>query len=184
MKTIYSILITPHFHGTSLYSQTGNYEVKLKKEKAKIEQEAKELSAKLEKDITSTAFLKQITIDFTVDTFKIERLIMAKQKIDPSNASIYNSYLSAESEYKKLVDNYYQLLLSKLNDTDKAILQQSQNSWMQHYNSELNLNNTVSKDEYTGGGNMQGIFAAYSVYDFTKFRAIRLYRYISRMFNI
>ncbi len=167
-----------------MYSQSGNYEAKLKKEKAKIEQEAKELKAKLEKEVTSTVFLKKITIDFTVDTFGIERLIKAKQEIDPSNASLYNSYLSAESEYKKLVDNYYQLLLSKLNDTDKAILQQSQNSWMQYYNSELNLNNTVSKDEYTGGGTMQGLFVAYSVYDFTKTRAIRLYRYLSRMFNI
>jgi len=180
MKTLYltSILL---FHLAFAHSQTGNYEAKLKKHKQKIEQDVIKLKSELEKRVKSTAFLKQVIIDFTIDTFRIEQLLSAKLKLDQSNAGMENSYIEAEIDYQKLLDKYNQLLLSKLNEQDKAILKQSQFSWMQFYNSELNLNNTISKEEYTGGGTMQGLFNAYRFLEIKRRRVVDIYLYLNKM---
>jgi len=180
MKILY-FLLPILFYIIPGYSQVGIYEAKLKKEKAKIEQDAIKLKSELKKSVKSTAFLKQIIIDFSIDTFIIERLILAKQKLNPSNVNVANSYVMAEASYQKLLEKHYQLLLGKLNGQDQEILRQSQFYWMQLYNSEINFSNTISKDEYSGGGTMQELFKTHTILKFTKSRVVNVVQYLSRM---
>ena len=125
-------------------------------------------------------FDKQVSIDFQIDTFLIERLLSKRISIDYSTAGMTKAAYDAEIEYDKLLNKYYQILLKKLNDSDKDILKLSQRNWIQYRDSERKLNSEIAKDEYSGGGTMQRIIVASGYTEITKKRVIELYNYLSR----
>ena len=149
------------------------YKQDIQKESLKLKQEL------LKKDYLND-FDKQVSIDFQIDTFLIERLLSKRISIDYSTAGMTKAAYDAEIEYDKLLNKYYQILLKKLNDSDKDILKLSQRNWIQYRDSERKLNSEIAKDEYSGGGTMQRIIVASGYTEITKKRVIELYNYLSR----
>jgi uncharacterized protein YecT (DUF1311 family) len=149
------------------------YKQDIQKESLKLKQEL------LKKDYLND-FDEQVSIDFQIDTFLIERLLSKRISIDYSTAGMTKAAYDAEIEYDKLLNKYYQLLLKKLNDSDKDILKLSQRNWIQYRDSERKLNSEIAKDEYSGGGTMQRIIVASGYTEITKKRVIEIYSYLSR----
>jgi uncharacterized protein YecT (DUF1311 family) len=154
-------------------SELEKYKQEIQKESIKLQQEL------LKKDYLSD-FDKQVSIDFQIDTFVIERLLSKRISIDYSTAGMTKATYDSEIEYDKLLNKYYQILIKKLNDSDKEILKQSQRNWIQYRNSERKLNNEIAKDEYSGGGTMQRIIVASGYFEITKKRVIELFGYLGR----
>lgn len=152
----------------------------LTKYKLEIQKESLKLKQELLKNDYLNDFDKQVSIDFQIDTFLIEKLHAKRISIDYSTAGITEATYDTEIEYDKLLNKYYQLLLKKLNDSDKEILKLSQRNWIQYRNSERKLNSEIAKDEYSGGGTMQRIFVASGYAEITKKRVIELYNYLTR----
>ena len=86
----------------------------------------------------------------------------------------------ANEEYDKLLNKYYQILLSRLKDADKPILRQTQRNWIQFRDSEENLNVVLSKEEYTGGGSADKVIYLSDRMELTKRRVIDIHNYFFR----
>lgn len=123
----------------------------------------------------------QLTISFQVDTFKIEERWKLFLDIDYSTSGMVKYTVLAEGEYRQLVDQLYQLLLSKLNNKDQNTLIEAQNNWLQYSASERELNSILSKEEYSDGGSIQVVYIASRNLDVNKQRALELYRYLLRL---
>ena len=117
----------------------------------KYKQEIQKESIKLRQELLKKGYLsdfdKQVSIDFQIDTFVIEKLLSKRISIDYSTAGMTKATYDSEIEYDKLLNKYYQILIKKLNDSDKEILKQSQRNWIQYRDSERKLNNEIAKDD-------------------------------------
>lgn len=125
-------------------------------------------------------YKENLHIEFSVDTFKIEKRKKLKLDIDYSTTGMIISTLDANREYDKLLNKYYQLLLTSLNEEDKEVLKKSQRNWIEFRDSELELNTALMSKYYSGGGTIQGVIAAYRVFEITKNRVIELFHYLNR----
>jgi uncharacterized protein YecT (DUF1311 family) len=155
------------------------------KDLARYKQEIKHEAQKLKQELLQKDNIydcdKQIVVNFQIDTFLIERLQAKIESIDNSTAGATQSLYGMEMEYDKLLNKYYQLLLKKLNDPDKELLEQSQRNWILYRDSERKFNAEIAKDEYSGGGSMQLIFIANHYADITKKRVFELFYYLTRI---
>ena len=151
--------------------------------KQEILRQSNQLRTSLENLDYYNEFEKEIKIDFIVDTFMIENLISKRIDVDYSTNGMNTAVYDGELEYDKLLNKYYQILLNKLNDSDKVILRQSQRNWISYRDSERKLNSLVSNIEYSGGGTIQSNFIASRYFDITKERVLELFNYLLR-FNI
>ncbi|WP_370390458.1 lysozyme inhibitor LprI family protein [uncultured Winogradskyella sp.] len=178
MKTLQIILITLTF-GLNCFGQTPRQLTKA--DSTQIETEVEMKSQNL-KDSLLKSDLKDdnLYIEFITDTFRIEQRQRLKLDIDYSTNGMVISTLDANREYDKLLNKYYQLLLSSLNEEDKEILKKSQRNWIDFRDSELELNRVLMNDYYSGGGTIQRVFAAARVLEITRDRVIELYRYLNR----
>jgi uncharacterized protein YecT (DUF1311 family) len=152
-----------------------------------LEQEINKEILKLRQELENKKYFneydKQLTIDFKTDTFRIGKLLERRLKIHWSTSEEVLAIIDAEIEYDTLVNKYYQLLLNKLNVTDKGILILTQRNWNQFRESERNFNDEISKDEYSGGGTSQRIIIANRYIEITKKRVLELYGYLARFYN-
>jgi len=141
----------------------------------------------LRKDLESKEYLndfdKQITIEFKIDSYRIDKLLTKKLEIDYSTAGTVQATYESEIEYDKLLNKYYQLLYKKLKETDKDILKKSQINWLQFRDSERILNNAISKKEYSGGGTMQRIIVADKYLKITRERVNEIIDYLLRIYE-
>ena len=128
-------------------------------------------------------FDKQLTINFKIDTFRIEKLLEKRFKIDFSITGMFRAIIDAELEYDTLLNKYFQLLINKLDVSDKDILIQSQRNWIQFRDSERKLNDEISKDDYSGGGSSQRVIIASRYIEITKKRVLELYGYLTRFYK-
>ncbi len=155
-------------------------EADLLKIKQEVQKESEQLKAALLKKDYQSDDEKQLIVAFQLDTFVIEKLQSKKMELDYSTLGMVNAMNDTESEYDKLLNKYYQLLVKKLNDTDKEVLKQSQRNWIQYRDSERKLNSQLANEEYTGGGTMQRVVVASRYADITKQRVEELYLYLLR----
>jgi uncharacterized protein YecT (DUF1311 family) len=151
--------------------------------KLDVQKEAVNLRQKLMNNDYLSDYEKKIMIDFQIDTFMIERLLVKRISIDYSTTGMCDAVYDSEIEYDRLLNKYYQILLKKLNDSDKAILRQSQVNWIKFRDTERKLNEEIAKDEYSGGGTMQRNIVASGYAEITKERIIELYGYLCRFYN-
>jgi hypothetical protein len=122
-----------------------------------------------------------LSISFTIDTFQVEELHSELLDIDYSTTGMVESGYLIETEYDKLLNKYYKLLLDRLRSIDKEKLKVSQRNWVKFRDSERELNQIVSKEEYSGGGTIQRVFTVYQYLDLTKQRVFELYDYLTRI---
>jgi len=151
---------------------------------AKFKQEIQIESIKLRENLLNKDYLsdfeKQISVNFQVDTFKIERLLSKRISIDYSTTGMVTATFDSEKEYDKLLNKYYQILLKKLNESDKEILKKSEKNWLQFRESERKLNLEIAKEQYSGGGTIQSVIIASGYVELTKKRLLEIYIYLSR----
>ncbi|SHF86579.1 lysozyme inhibitor LprI family protein [Dysgonomonas macrotermitis] len=119
-----------------------------------------------------------ISIEFRQDTMIIEQQVTDMLNKDYSTAGMVKASVFTEQGYDKLLNKYYQMLLNKLKEEDRAILIDSQNNWAQYRDSEKQLIRLISSDRYTGGGTIWGPIASGTAADLTKDRLIEIYRYL------
>ncbi len=149
---------------------------------AAIENDAKKLREVLEQTEYRSDLDKQRTVEFTIDTFKIERMMQLRLSIDYSTAGMVNAGSDTEEEYDKILNKYYQLLLSRLNDKDKETLKQSQRNWIAFRDSEQQLNRLLTDESYSGGGTMQSLIAMSRSLELTKKRVFEIHQYLCRIY--
>lgn len=165
------------------FSQIELSENDLNKLKAEIELESNQLRKQLEKEVIDfdSEFNKTMTIDFRIDTFKIESFFSKRLELDYSTAGMIDAFFELEKSYDELLNKYYQILLKKLNKADQEILKKSQRNWIVFRDSERLLNSEISKEEYSGGGTLQNIIIADKNLNITKKRVVELVDFCLRI---
>jgi len=115
--------------------------------------------------------------EFSVDTFKIEQIVLKRMDIDYSTAGMNETINDLTASYDILLNKYYQKLLKSFNLEDKKVLVAAQRAWMSFRDSEATLIWTMTKDEYSGGGTIQSNIATISYSHMVKQRAIEMFNY-------
>jgi uncharacterized protein YecT (DUF1311 family) len=155
--------------------------IKIKKE---VEKKAQSLKLQLEK---SNGYVndveKKLAIEFTLDTFRIEETNSKMIEIDNSTVGMVDAIYSSENDYDKLLNKYYKILIDKLDAADKEILRSSQKNWLVFRDDELQLNDMLSKEKYSGGGTIQNLIVSGRVLEITKNRVIEMFQYCLRFYN-
>ena len=159
-----------------------NLEKELLEIKKEIDEQASDLREGLKyKDDYVSEFQKKVSIEFTVDTFKIERLCSERMELDFSTNGTIQAISALNSDYDKLLNKYYKMLSSRLSTADRVVLKQSQRNWIAFRDSEIKLITALRADEYSGGGSIQNIFHASYVLELTKKRVIEIISYLYDM---
>ncbi|MBS1649955.1 MAG: DUF1311 domain-containing protein [Bacteroidetes bacterium] len=126
---------------------------------------------------------KSVLIEFSVDTFRIERLAEKRSKLDYSTSDMSITIYQMKDSYDKLLNKYYQKLLNLLKTEDKEILIKAQKAWLSYRDNESKLIWTLKKKEYSGGGTIQRILANDEQLDFLSDRVIVLFNYYINVIN-
>jgi uncharacterized protein YecT (DUF1311 family) len=147
----------------------------LKQIKQEIELEALKFKVKLVKEKE-----KSIHIEFSLDTFRVEQLMSKWIELDYTDFALKESAYEGARLYDSLLNKYYKKLLGVLKGEDKKILLQAQKTWLAFRDSEIKLVETISKDEYSGGGTLQQLTEASTYLNIIKDRTIVLYDHYIR----
>ncbi len=144
------------------------------------------LKVNIEKDVPrikkqlQMAGQNDIQIEFSIDTFKVERLLDNMVALDYSDIGIRNASNEAANNYDILLNKYYKKLLTVLKGDDKKTLITAQKYWISFRGSETKLVKTISKDEYSGGGTMQQLIESSGYFNLIKSRTITIFEHYVR----
>ena len=122
----------------------------------------------------------KLTIEFSLDTFRIERYSKKYMSYDYSTAGMRTATYVSAKKYDSLLNKYYKRLLAVLKGNDKQSLIQAQKAWITFRDSEIKLIDTISKDEYSGGGTIQQLTDASDYLNLIMTRTVTIYQYLSR----
>jgi uncharacterized protein YecT (DUF1311 family) len=150
-----------------------------KKMRQDIEKEVPKLKERLEKENET-----QTAIEFCIDTFRVEQLLSKWINIDYGDFGMRDAGYAAARHYDSLMNKYYKKLSSVLKGDDRNTLKQAQKAWLSFRNNETKLVETISKDEYSGGGTMQQLTEASEYLSLVKNRTIVLYDHYVRAMQI
>ena len=166
MKNRLFILIL--FSGAFANAQSEITKTKL----AEINTEVTKETTKYKDSLTKAGgtYLDPLDIEFKTDIFKIEQTLKKKIDIDYTTAGITTYVMELEKDYDKLLNKYYAILLKKLSSKDQEKLKVTQRNWLKFRDSEIEMIDVVSKDEYSGGGTIQSNIQASRIKDLTEAR--------------
>jgi uncharacterized protein YecT (DUF1311 family) len=178
MKNIFFLVSI--LHSISCFSQnktepveiTPLLEIKIKNE---VEKQVPSFLKTLQKEK-----LNRVQIEFEVDTFRIERFMGKWIDLDYSDAGMSNGAYAGAKGYDSLLNKYYKKLLAVLKPDDKKVLIQAQKAWLSFRDSEYNLVQTISKDEYSGGGTLQQLTESGMYLSLVKNRTIEIFQHYTR----
>ncbi len=142
-----------------------------------------QLKSKIEKQIPvfkETLTKQDLTTDqmeFSLDTLRIERLVSERMNIDYSTIGMNITVQEMATSYDKLMNKYYNKLLKHLKSEDQKELINAQRAWLTYRDAEAKLINTMTKEEYSGGGTIQSNIAVGSYADLVVKRAIEIFNY-------
>lgn len=174
------VLIGLLFFSSATFSQNNSNPIEVtpalsKKINAEINKQAIQLKNKLTND-KETA----IVIEFTLDTFIIEKYQEKYIDYDWSTAGMRAATYDAAAMYDSLLNKYYKKLLAVIKQADKTILVNAQKTWIAFRDNELKLNGVISKEEYSGGGTIQQLIDADNYLDLVKQRTFQIYQHYIR----
>lgn len=141
-----------------------------------VEKDAKYYKQKLEKNTNNNP----LWIEFSVDTFKIEHTISERMSTAYRTQEMNAIVSDGTTEYDKLLNKYYNRLLTKLNSEDKKILISAQRAWLSFRDAELKLIGVISKTEYSGGGTIQSNINVGDYHEIIKKRTIDIFGHLYR----
>ncbi|WP_343747709.1 lysozyme inhibitor LprI family protein [Fluviicola sp.] len=166
------------------YSQTDIKEVS-KSDSIRFEKIIKESTDSLKQVLTSKEYLneaeKKVSIEFASDTLTISKRFELYVAQDYSDYGMKTASLKMLEAYEKLLNKYYRMLLVALNPEDREILKVTQRNWIKYRESEKQMNELISKDNYSGGGSIQVLFVLSREIEMTQNRVIEFYNYIERL---
>lgn len=119
-------------------------------------------------------------IDFTLDTFRVERFMTKWIDLDYSDPGMRSGIYATANLYDSLLNKYYRKLLAVLKGDDKKNLVQAQKLWLSFRDSELKLVELISKAQYSGGGTIQQLTEASEYLSLIKGRTITLFNHYTR----
>jgi uncharacterized protein YecT (DUF1311 family) len=163
-----------------LFSQTIKEAVEVtpqlqKKIKADVEKLIPQFKKKLE-----TEKLNQVQTEFEIDTFRVERFMDKWIELDYTDAGMSDGTYTGAKLYDSLLNKYYKKLLAVFKPDDKKVLIQAQKAWLLFRDSEYKLVETISKDEYSGGGTMQQLIESAEYLNLVKTRTIAIFLHYTR----
>ena len=144
----------------------------LQKIKADIEKQIPALRESLIKE-----GLNKDHIDFSLDTFRIEHITDKRLELDNSPIAVKATLNDMIFDYDKLMNKYFNKLLKLLSEDDKISLTTAQKTWIAYRDTEEQLINTLSKQQYSGGGAEQSIISISIYADLIENRAITIFDY-------
>ena len=143
---------------------------------------SQKIKADIEKQIP--AFKQKISrkmntdeIEFSLDTFRIEKICAKRMDIEYSTAGMNISVNELTAAYDQLMNKYYNKLLKLLKPKDKMVLVTAQKAWLVYRDAEAKLIGTMTKQEYSGGGTMQSNIATGSYSSIVVKRTIDIFHY-------
>ncbi|WP_366183487.1 lysozyme inhibitor LprI family protein [Flavobacterium ovatum] len=141
------------------------------------------LNTEIDKEVPALKLMllkKEFTaeqIEFSIDTFRIEQLVSKRMDIDYTTFGMNTTVMEKTNSYDKLMNRYYYKLLKSLNVNDKKVLIKAQKSWLVFRDTEAKLINTLTKEQYSGGGTIQSNIATASYSDIVIQRTIAVFNY-------
>lgn len=153
------ILLFFVFHYSSTFAQISDSEMETLKTKWRVELRSKghELAVKIPRVEGGSDFSDSIQRLFLEDTFLVENLYRKQLEKDLSTLGINKANLACSSEYEKLVDNYFTILLAKMKEEDKDLLNSWQKDWKTWMEKDRTLIGQLMQEQYSGGGSIQSI---------------------------
>jgi uncharacterized protein YecT (DUF1311 family) len=124
--------------------------------------------------------LNRVQTEFEIDTFRVERFMAKWTDLDYTDAGMSDGAYAGAKLYDSLLNKYYKRLLAVLKPDDKKVLTQAQKAWLSFRDSEYKLVETISKDEYSGGGTMQRLTESGEYLNLVKNRAIAIFLHYTR----
>ncbi|KYP13542.1 lysozyme inhibitor LprI family protein [Flavihumibacter sp. CACIAM 22H1] len=118
-----------------------------------------------------------VFIEFSVDTFKVERLIAKWIELDYSDIGMRSAISEATKLYDNLLNKYYKKLLFQLNEEDKKVLISAQKAWLSFRDNEIKLVETIAKEKYSGGGTSRLLTEDMAYFNLLKCRTIVLFEH-------
>ena len=115
-----------------------------------------------------------------MDTFYAEAFVTILVQVDKSDEAMSEATYAGAKVYDSLMNKYYKKLLGVLQGEDKTSLVKAQRAWLAFRDAESNLVDTISKDEYSGGGTMQVLTESSLYFDRIKQRTIELFEHYAR----
>lgn len=149
--------------------------VQIKKD---VEKEAADYKSSL-----AGKYLTASEIEFAVDTFLIEHVVVKRIDIDYSTAGMNMAMDEMVQGYDKLLNKYYNKLIKLLKPADQKVLKAAQKTWIAYRNAEIKLINVMSKDEYSGGGTIQSNIASGRYADLIVSRTLEIFVYYDDVVN-
>ena len=121
--------------------------------------------------------------EFQKDTARIEEYVRNEMTGNTIDFRQKMNYL--EVEYDKLLNKYYKLLMSLLDDEGKKALKAAQINWIKFQTADRELLDNISKQIYQnmGGGTLYHFISAPLYPYIVKDRAIELYEYYSSVLD-
>ena len=174
MKIILLLIVLILGHGS--FGQTGTPREITQKDLQKIVAEVDKEAVKFKKSL-ATDYLSLDQIEFSVDTFKIQRIASKKMEIDYTTSGMNIAVDEMTKSYDKLMNKYYSKLLQLLKTEDKKILITAQKAWLAFRDAELKLIGTMSEEKYSGGGTIQSNIATGRYSDIIIKRTVDIFDY-------
>ncbi|WP_157446914.1 lysozyme inhibitor LprI family protein [Cytophaga aurantiaca] len=115
---------------------------------------------------------------FTVDTFKVESMMILKMKMDTTKAEQVLAINDAEIEYSFLLDKYYKLLLGRHDEQGQKSLALAQKKWVKYRDDEIAMTEKFYEEQKGGDPNTKEVAKAAEHLELTKERVVELYKHV------
>ncbi|MGE5478950.1 MAG: lysozyme inhibitor LprI family protein [Chloroflexota bacterium] len=149
-----------------------------------VNREMKVLQSQLQSlDEFESEGIKQVFIEFAIDTARIESFLSKRLDADYTDYGMIQAINDAYADYDKLLNKYYQKLTKKLSAGDKNTLKDAQSAWIKFRDNEIKLAQTLAKEEYSGGGTIQNLNLASLNMQITKQRVAQIYEHFVGLIN-
>lgn len=120
---------------------------------------------------------------YQIDTLQIEETLAYHMINRQSTAEMLENFFYAHQSYDRLLNKYYQQLLTKLEANDKDLLKQAQREWISYRDKERAFSQLLAQDKYSGGGSIQSLTIADRSLELTKKRVNELANYLLYRLN-
>jgi uncharacterized protein YecT (DUF1311 family) len=125
-------------------------------------------------------WLEAKKVEFGQDTARVEQDVRDMLNKDYSTVGMIEATVYLEKKYDELLNKYYKVLMSTLDEENKKLLKESQRNWMSLRDSDLKLIRGMKRQAYkeAGGGTVWGVVAASASADVTRRRVFELFDYL------
>ena len=131
----------------------------------------------LSKGYNGNKLIKEKTIEFSIDTFLIEKELELKLNIVSNLFDKELALNDAVYAYNRLVGKYLDLLNEYLDEADQNAIKQSQMSWLEYKRHEFGLLENIARKPYPGGKEIDDLYITHRVKELNKSRVRELCRY-------